>query len=48
MKRIIFLSLIPLFLVNNVVANNKKEHIDINAVWSEANYGGPFLLLFTH
>ncbi|MFQ1055475.1 hypothetical protein ACFX2V_10550 [Gilliamella apicola] len=42
MKRIIFLSLIPLFLVNNVFANNQKEHIDINAVWSAANYGGPF------
>ncbi|MGE9659114.1 hypothetical protein ACQP6C_11570 [Snodgrassella alvi] len=32
MKRIIFLSLIPLFLVNNVFANNQKEHIDITAV----------------
>ena len=42
MKRIIFLSLIPLFLFNNVFANNQKEHIDINAVWSAANYGGPF------
>ena len=32
MKRIIFLSLIPLFFVNNVFANDQKEHIDITAV----------------
>ena len=42
MKRIIFLSLIPLFLVNNVVANNKKEYIALDAVFSAANDGGPF------
>lgn len=42
MKRIIFLSLIPLFLVNNVFANNQKEHIDIRAVRSAANHSGPF------
>ena len=42
MKRIIFLSLIPLFLVNNVFANNQKEHIDIRAARSAANHSDPF------
>ena len=42
MKKIIFLSLIPLFLVNNVFANNQKEHIDIRAARSAANHSAPF------
>ena len=42
MKRIIFLSLIPLYLVSNVFANNQKEYIDITAISSATFYNSSF------